>query len=99
MKKGEFGSGFGENIGCIREWNFEAVGVGAIDVVEAYGVLRHNFQRAPCPPCKHLCVDGIAQSRDQAVDAGLHLIDNQALRRSLWLRIDFDLDSRGRGAG
>ena len=82
--------GFGENVGGVGEGNLVAVGVGAVDVVKAYGVLRHHFQR-PTPRLENFGVDRVAQRGDEPVDAGAHLLDDQALGRRLDLVVDLDL--------
>src|ERR1700733_15831302 len=88
-EKGELSSGFGEHIRGVGKRNLIAVGVGAIDVVEAHGKLGNNFQRV-LAGVENFSVDGIAQRGDQAVDAGFHLVDNEAFRGRLGLRVDFD---------
>ena len=89
-EKCEFGCGFGEHVGCVRERNLVFVGVGPVDVVEADGDLRHDFERA-LPGFEDLSIDGIAQRRDQRVDAALHFLDDQLLRRRFWAREDREL--------
>ena len=75
----------------IGERNLVATGVGAVDVVETDGILRHDFQRVLAGLRKDFCIDGIAQRGDEAVDTGLDLIDDQAFRRRFRLGIDFDV--------
>ena len=74
----------------MREGNLVAVGVGTIDVVEAHGNLGHDFQIS-LAGLEHFGVDGIAQGRDQSIDAGFHLLDDQALGRRRRLRIDLEI--------
>jgi len=74
----------------VSEWNLVAVGVGAVDIVEAYGVLRDYFQR-PAPGLENFRVDRVAQRGDEPVDARAHLLDDQALGRRLHLVVDLDL--------
>src|SRR5207248_2116285 len=63
---------------------------GAVDVVEADGNLRHNFERAlPC--FEDLGVDRIAKRGDQAVDAAINFLDDQLLRRRLGAMEDLEL--------
>ncbi len=81
-EKRKLGSGFGEHVGRVRERNFVFVGVGAIDVVEPDGDLRHDLER-PLPCFEYFGVDGIAQSSDQPVDPALHFPDDQLFRRRL----------------
>jgi hypothetical protein len=84
--------GFGEDIGSVGEGNFEAIGVGAVDVVEADGVLRHGFE-VSLAGLKNLGINGIAQRGDEAIDAGLYFLDDETLRRRFGLGIDFDVVS------
>jgi len=77
------------HVGGVREWDFVFVGVGAIDVVKAHGDLRHDLER-PLPCFEHLSVDGIAQRRDQAIDAALHFLNDQLFRRRLGSFENFD---------
>src|SRR5947207_10662967 len=77
-EKRELSRSFGERVSRVREWNFVAVGVSAIDVVEAHGNLRYNFQLA-LAGFEHLSVNGITQRGDEAVNAAFHLLDNQLL--------------------
>ena len=91
-EKGEFRGGFGEHIRSVSKRNLVPVGVGAVDVVEAHGDLGDNFQ-FPLARFEHLGIDGVAQSSNQPIDAGLHFFDHQALRRRLRLRVHFDLVS------
>jgi len=79
-KKSELGRRFGEHVGGVREWDFVFVGVGTVDVVEADRDLCHDLERVfAC--FKNLGVDGIAERCDQPVDAALHFVDDQLLRR------------------
>src|SRR5437870_3165682 len=72
----------------MREWNLVPVGVCAVDVVEADGDLRYNFQRAlAC--LKNLSVNRIAQRGDQSVNAGFYFLHDQALRRGVGLGVHF----------
>src|SRR5204863_4326237 len=81
-EKSELGGRFGKHVGGVREWDLVFVGVGAVDVVEADSDLRHGLERAlSC--FEDLGVDGIAQRGDQAVDAALHFLVEQLLRRRL----------------
>src|SRR5439155_26075623 len=50
----------GEDVRRVGEWYLVAAGVGAVDVVEAYGVLRDYFQR-PAPCLENFRVDLVAQ--------------------------------------
>src|SRR5208282_1853201 len=76
----------------MRERNLVVVGIGAVDVIESYGVLCDHFERANSGG-EDLSVDRIAQRGDQAVHARGDLINDQALRRSLGLAIDFKVVS------
>ena len=55
--------GFGEYVGRIREWDFVVVRVGAIDVVESDGDLRHNLQ-TPLPRLENFRINRIPQRGD-----------------------------------
>ncbi len=81
-EKCELGGRFGKHVGGIRERDFVFVRVGAIDVVEADSDLRHDLER-PLPCFKHFGIDRISQRGDQAIDAALHFLDDQFLRRRL----------------
>ena len=81
-EKRELSGRFGEHVGGVRERDFVFVRVGAIDVVESDGDLRHDLER-PLPRFEYLGIDRIAQRGDQAVDAALHFLDDQFLRRRL----------------
>jgi hypothetical protein len=59
-------------------------------VIEAHGILRHNFQR-PLAGFEDLGVNGIAQGSDQPVDARRYFFDDQALGGRFRLGIDFNL--------
>ena len=72
--------------------NLVAVGVGAVNVVEAHRNLGDDFQ-LPLACLKNLSVNRIAQGRDQPVNPRLHLFDDQALRRRLRLGVDFNFIS------
>ena len=76
-EKCEFRGGLGEYVRGVGEGNLVAVGIGAVDVVEAHGKLGHNFQFA-FARLEYFGVNGIAQGSDEPVDAGFHFLDNQA---------------------
>ena len=59
----------------MREGNFVAVGVGAIDVVEAHGVLRDHFERA-ARGFKDFGVNLIAQRGYQPIHAGADFVED-----------------------
>ncbi len=67
-EESELGGGLGEHVGSVGEGNLVAVGVGAIDVVEADRNLRDDFQRA-LPSFEDLGVDLVADGGDEAVHA------------------------------
>jgi len=71
----------------VRERDFVLVSVSTIDVVEADGELRYDFE-STLSGGEDFGVDGIAEGGDQAIDAGLHFLDDQAFRRSLRTGID-----------
>ncbi len=71
-KEGEFCGGFGEDIGRMSERNLVAVGVGAIDVVEAYRNLRYDPKRM-LAGFEDFGVDSIAKRGDQTVDSRTEL--------------------------
>ena len=43
QEEGKFGGRFGQDVGGIGEWDFVFIGIGAVDVVESYGVLCYDF--------------------------------------------------------
>ena len=91
-EKRKFRGGFGKHVRGVGERNLVAIGIGAVDVVEAHGDLRHNFQR-PFARLKHFGVDWITQRGDQPIHPGLHFLDDDALRRRFRLGIYFDVVS------
>ena len=74
-EKRKLSSRFSQHVGGVCERDFVFVGVGAIDVVEPHGDLRHDLER-PLPCFKHFGVNRIAQSGDQAVYAAIHFLDD-----------------------
>src|ERR1041385_7029356 len=66
----------------MREWDFVLVRVGAIDVIEPDSDLRDYLKR-PLPCFEHLGIDPVAQGANQPVNAALHFVDDQRLRRRL----------------
>src|SRR5580698_3146437 len=56
----KFGSGFSQDVGSVGEGNLVAIGIGAVDVVEADGILRHDFEMT-LAGFENLGIDGIAQ--------------------------------------
>ena len=74
-EEGKFCGGFGENVCSVSEWNLVAVGVGAVDIVEAYGNLGDDFEIA-FAGFEDLGVNRVAQSGDQAIDSRLHFFDD-----------------------
>src|SRR5215472_8311236 len=89
-KKCELCGCFCVNVGCVREWNAIAVGVRAVDIVEADRVLSNDFECA-FPRLKQLGVDLVTKCRDQAVDPCFQFCDDQALRWGFGLLVNFDL--------
>src|ERR1700681_3150579 len=87
QEKGKLGSRLRKHVRGICKRNFIFVGVGAVDIVESNGELRHNSECA-LSGRKNLGIDGIAQSSNQSVNARLHLFDDQTLRRRFGLGID-----------
>src|SRR5689334_20061237 len=64
----EFCCSFRENVRSVGEWDFVAVRVGTINVVETDCDLCDHFQLTfTC--FKNFCVNGIAQSSDQTVNS------------------------------
>ena len=91
-EEGKLGSRFGQHIGGISERDLVAICVGAIDVVEADSELSNDLQRSlPC--LEDFGVDRIAKRRDEPIDARLHFVYDQALRRGLGVGIDFNVVS------
>src|ERR1700687_264047 len=88
QEEGKLRGRFGQDVGGIRERDFVLVGIGAADVVKSDGDLCDHFERA-FSASETLAVDRIAQGGDQAIHTGLHLFNDQALRRSFGPRIDF----------
>src|SRR5580692_10505888 len=88
-EKGELRGGLSQYVRGMSERNFVAVGVGAIDVVNADGQLSHNFQTT-FSSFENLGIDGIAKRGDEPIDPGLHLVDDQTLGWRLGLGIDLD---------
>src|SRR6185503_8899906 len=86
----ELRGGLSQHIGCIRERDLVAVGVGPIDVVEADRQLRNDFQRA-FAGFEDLGIDLIPQSRDQAINAGTYLFEKQGFWRCLRVGINLKL--------
>ena len=68
-EKRELGGRFGEHIGRVRERDFVFVGVGAVDVIESDGDLRHNLER-PFPASKTSASIG---SRSVVINASMPL--------------------------
>ena len=62
-EEGEFGGGLGQNVGRVRKRDFVAVGVSAIDVVEADSDLGYDLQ-STLAGFEDFGVDRVAQSRD-----------------------------------
>src|SRR3954471_14552083 len=75
-EEGELGGSFGENVSSIGERNLVAVGICAVNVVEADGDLGDDFQ-VPLPRFKDFAIDLVAKSCDQAVNAGADFFNNQ----------------------
>src|SRR5260221_12556942 len=92
QEESKFRRRFGQDVGGIRERDFVLVGSGAVDIVKADSELCDHFERA-FSGSEDLGVDRIAQRGDQTIYAGLHLFENQALRRSFGPRIDFHVVS------
>src|ERR1019366_8574751 len=69
QEEGKLSGRFGQDVGGIREWDFVFIGIGAIDVVKAYGVLCYHFWRA-FSGGDNLGVDRIAQRGDQGIHGG-----------------------------
>jgi len=82
QEESKLGGRFGQDVGGVRERDFVLVSVSTIDVVEADGELRYDFE-STLSGGEDFGVDGIAEGGDQAIDAGLHFLDDQAFRRSL----------------
>src|SRR5579884_3423548 len=84
-EEGKFGGAIREDVGGVGKRD-----PGAVDVVEANGVLGDNLQRS-LPGFENFPVDGIAQRGDQAVDAATNLFDDQFFRRRIgtWVHFDF----------
>src|SRR5438552_15224535 len=89
-EKSKFGRGFGEHLGGMSEGDFVVVGVSAIDVVEADGKLRDDFE-VSFTGLENFSVDGIAQGGDESVYAAAQLFDNGFLRWRLGAGIDLNL--------
>src|SRR5208283_2785608 len=90
QEEGKFRRCFGEHVGSMREGDFVAIGVAAVNVVETDGDLGYHLERAG-PSGEYFGVDRIAQRGDQAVDAGLYFFDDQSLGRRFGLRINLKL--------
>ena len=86
----EFSSRFREHVGSMGEGNFVLVGVRAIDVVKPNRELGHNFERS-LAGFENFRINLVAQSCDQAVDSRAHFFQNQRLRRSFRIGINFEL--------
>src|SRR5208283_4357406 len=86
----ELSRGFGEHIGGVGEGNSAAVGVSAINTVKPDRVLRYGFERA-FARLENFGVNLVAQGGDEAVNAAVDLLDDEALRRRLRIGIDLDL--------
>ena len=84
----EFARGLVQNVRGVREGNLVAVGVGAVDVVEADGVLGDHFE-PPASGFENLGVNLVAQRRDQPVHAEANFLEDQTLRRRLQARVYF----------
>ena len=83
---------FGENVGRMGERDLVAVGIGAIDVVEAHRDLGHNLQRSlPC--LEHLRIDLVAQRGNQSIDARSDFIEDDRFRRRFRMGIYLDVVS------
>src|SRR5215469_18120527 len=91
-EEGEFCGRFGQDLRRVGEGNLEAIRIGAIDVVEPDGVLSNDLE-GPLAGGKDLGVDGIAQGRDQTVDAGFDFLYDQRLWWRLGMRINLDVIS------
>src|SRR5205085_2489260 len=65
-----------------------AVGVGAVDVVEAHCDLGYHFETS-LPGLEDFSVNGIAQRSYEAVYSRPHFFNDQLLRR--WFRPGIDL--------
>src|SRR5207249_5091523 len=89
-KKSKLRRSLGQHVRSIGERNFVPAGIAAIDVVESHGNLRHHLQRS-LARLEDLRINLIAQRRNQPVNAGLDLLDNDLLRRRLRMRINFHL--------
>src|SRR5215475_808370 len=81
-EEGEFRGCLCENVGGIREWNVIAVRVGAVDVVEAHGILR-DYLKIAFPGVEEFRVDLVPKGGDQAINPRLELFDDQAFWRRL----------------
>src|ERR1700674_4717609 len=92
QEEGKLRRRFGQNVGGIRERDFVLLGIGAVDVVKSYGILRDHFERT-FSGSENFGVDRIAQGGDQAIHAGLHLFNNQAFWRSFGPTIDLNVVS------
>src|ERR1700674_4856168 len=79
-----------EDVGRMRERDFVLIGVRTIDVVEPHGNLRHHLQRV-LARLENFSVNLIAQGCDQSIDSGFDFLNNQTLRRSFRLGINFNL--------
>src|SRR5262249_2265161 len=88
-EKSELGGGFSKNLSRIGKWNVVTVSVSTIDVVEPDSVLRHYFQMS-LARFEDLGVDGIAKGGNETIDSGFNFVDDQALRWSLGVGIEFD---------
>src|SRR5215469_9708559 len=91
-EEGEFCGRFGQDLCRVGERNLEAIRIGAIDVVEPHSILSNDL-KGPLAGGKDLGVNGIAQGRDQTVDAGFGFLYDQRLWWRLGMRINLDVVS------
>ena len=63
----------------------------AVDVVEADRDLRHDLEPRGRPGREHLLVDRVPQRRDEGVDPGADLLEDERLRGRLDLVVDLEV--------
>ena len=91
-KEGKLGRGFSENVGCVGERDLVAVGIGAVDVVEADGNLGDDLELSlPC--FKNLGIDLVAKSGDEAVDSALCFFYDERFGRGFRAWVDLNIVS------
>src|SRR5271167_464529 len=91
-EKRKLSRSFREHVGSVSERDLVTVGVGAVDVVETDGNLRHYLQTS-LARLEYFGVNGVAQGGNQTVDAGFHFLDNQALGWRFGTGIDLNVIS------